>query len=567
MVAVGALTRLLKQYEELKECVTPTEFVDIKHAERWLSSNVVKDFLLLSRHYQFVEQVVKDFIDVYKVRRYKKAFLMVLVYTVIFHVDESNYEHWFSVLTKWKNDNVLMLLRYFTKDENLSAMAVAGCRVFTDEYVIKEIIRPLSNKITIIRQLYDDLLASSSKKCSRLPVVSKGPSLLYRLKYSPPVPVNTPAETQIFKGREIPYRAYCENEVIQRNLQQKFMENRQHADELLQRARREAFSCSKIKQPDQIEEDKLPSPSPIKFKKPPPKKDVDIKTNAATVMREAALLAKKEEQEIQKLEILMQGGRDDYKISALEVEVRSAFEEERLKDIERKHLIGQLTYEEAILARKKLMKENKERAAQLKEERSKLLDEIEKWRLEEQKKIKSFIEMCQNTDRNAKEAHERLLEKRQRSAKLLRDENRKLLTEALQKRQEELKQKVKLIQELKALQQIRNLQVQNKEFDPTETQNLGLLCEMSIAELQERLGLLKLEMQHLLQEKRKKVADTKERKIKILEEAKDFIFTIKSQPKVEFSSAIPAKTNMETPEILELREKLQRAREMRLANV
>lgn len=568
MVAVGALTKLLQQYEGLKDDLTPTEFVEIKHAERSLPTDVAKDFLVLSRHYQFVEQVTKDFVDLYKVRYYNKMFLMVIVYMIVFHVTDESYERCFSILVKWKDTNVMSLLQYFfSGEENLSAVTMAGCKVFSDEYMVTEIIRPLINKTHIIKQLYDDLVASSSAKTIRSPLVLKGPSLLCKLKYSPPPPVNTPVETQIFKSKEVPYRIYQENVLIQRRLQKQFERNRQHAKELLQRAKNEAFACSKVKESKQLIEEEPPLPLPFKFRKPPPRKDVDIKTNAATIMREAALLVKKEEQEIQKLESLMQGGRDDYKISALEAEIRSAIEEERMKDIERKHLLGQLTYEEAILARKKLLKENKERAAQFKEERNKLLDDIEKWRLEEQKKIRSFIEMCQSTDRNAREAHERLLEKRQRSAKLFRDEKRKLLNQAYEEKQEELKEKVKLIQELKALQQVRNLQVPTKQFDPTETPNLGLLCEMSIAELQERLSLLKLEMQQLMEEKRRKVADTKEKKMKFLEDAKDFISIVKSQPKLRPPPVASAKLNIETPEIIELREKLQRAREMRLANI
>lgn len=568
MVAIGALTKLLQQYEGLKDDLTPIEFVEIRHAERSLPTDLAKDFLVLGRHYPFLEQVTKDFVDHYKVRYYNKMFLMVLVYVILFHVNDENYEHCFSILAKWKDTNVMSLLQYFfSEEENLSAVTIAGCKLFSDEYMVTEIIRPLINKTQIIKQLHDDLVALSSAKAIRSPLVAKGPSLLCRFKYSPPPPANTPVETQIFKSKEVPYRNYHENDAIQRKLQRQFDRNRQHAKELLQRARNNAFACSKIKEPEEIREEETPSPPPFKFRKPPPRKDVDIKTNTATIMREAALLAKKEEQEIQKLESLMQGGRDEYKISALEAEIRSAIEEERMKDIEKKHLLGQLTYEEAILARKKLLKENKERAAQFKEERNKLLDDIERWRLEEQKKIRAYIEMCQCTDRNAREAHERLLEKRQRSAKVFRDEKRKLLNQAFEEKQEELKEKVKLIQELKALQQVRNLQVPTKQFDPTETPNLGLLCEMSIAELQERLGLLKLEMQQLMEEKRKKVADTKEKKMQFLEDAKDFISIVKSQPKLRSPPVASAKPNIETPEIIELRERLQRAREMRLANV
>lgn len=566
MVAIGALTKLLQQYEELKQDLTPTEFVEIKRAEKSLPNDVAKEFLVLVRHYVFLEQVTKDFVDFYKVRRYSKMFIMVLIYTIVFHIKEDDYEHWFSVLTKWKDSNLFMLLQYFSDEGNLTQVAMAGCRVFCNSYVITEIIRPLITRIKFMKRLYDDLVISLSMKSNRSSLSAKGPTLLYRRRHNPPPPVNTPVETQFFKSREVPYESYYENETIQRNLRRTFETNRKHARKLFQLTQQEAFACAIIKVSDSREKN-TPKPVFFKSKKPPPKRDVGIKTNAATIMREAALLVRKEEQEIQKLESLMQGGRDDYKISTLEAEVRKTMEEERIKDIERKHLIGQLTYEEAILAKKKQLKENKEKAVQFKEERNKLLEEIERWRLEEQQKIKTCIKMGQFSDKSAKEAHERLLEKRQRSAKLFKVEHRKLLDQAFCQKQEELKQKVKLIQELRALQQVKNLQVYTKEYDPTETQNLGLLCEMSIAELQERLGLLKLEMQQLLEEKHRKVVDMKEKKTKFLEEAKDFINTAKLQSKVFSHPIVTVKPNIESIEITELREKLQRAREMRLADV
>lgn len=566
MVAIGALTKLLQQYEELKQDLTPIEFVEIKRAEKSIPNDLAKDFLIFGKHYQLVEQVTNQFAAFYKVRQYNKIFIMVLIYTIIFHISEENYEYWFSMLAKWKDNNLMLLLQFFSEEENLTQVAMAGCKVFCDSYVITEIIRPLINRMKLMKRLYKDLLTTLSTKNTRSSFVVKGPSLLYRPKRNPPPPVNTPVEIQIFKSTEIPYATYYEKDIIQRNLQKKFDQNRKHAKELLQLAKDEAFACSMIKVTAKPVESEDKKPILFTSKKRPMKVNVNIKTNAATIMREAALLAKKEEQEIKKLELLMQGGRDEDKVSALEAEVRNVMAEERLKDIEKKHILGQLTYEEAILAKKKQVKENKEKAIQYKKEHNKLLEEIEKWRIAEEQKIKANIEACQISDKNAKKAHERLLQKRQRSAKFFKDENKKLLDQAFQEKQEQLKQKVKLIQELRALQQIRNLQVYTKEFDPTETQNLGLMCEMSITELQERLGLLKLEMQQLLEEKRKKVADIKEKKTKFLEEAKNFITTAKLQTKIQprsFIASIVPNTD-KCLEIEELRKKLKCAREMRL---
>lgn len=557
MLAIGAVAKLLEEYEETKE-LSPTEFLEAKDKEKKIPVEVAGDFLTVTRHYAFLAKIVEHFVERYKMRIFKKFQLIVLMYTMVFYFGEENWE----LLCKHKNEVLCKIAEYLMVEENLVFLADAACKVFSHDYVVTKLLRPLLAKMYLVKKLHEQLASDSNE--AKPPVLPKGPTMLERVTCNPPPPANTPEEPSHFKSTEVPYKHYQDNEIIRTRLSKEHKRNREHARALLERARLEAFSCYEIKKSKVVKDEGFPTP-PFKHKRPPPKSCVSIKTNAATIIREAALLAKREEREIQKMESLMQGGRDDYKISALEADMRNALEQERSKEIERRHLLGQLTYEEAILAKRKLSRENKEKAAQFKEERNKLLDEIERWRVEEQKKIKALIRACQESDRAARQAQERLLEKRQRGAKLFKDENRKLLTQSLRDKQEELQQKVKLIQELRMLQQVRCLHVAPKEFDPTETGNLGLLCEMSVAELQERLGLLRIEMQRVLEERRKKIADSKERKAKLLEDAKEFIVAVKSQPKLPSPAADVQNQHIDAPDVIELREKLQRARRMRLA--
>lgn len=48
-------------------------------------------------------------------------------------------------------------------------------------------------------------------------------------------------------------------------------------------------------------------------------------------------------------------------------------------------------------------------------------------------------------------------------------------------RKEELNEKMCIIEEIKALNNLRDLRT--TEFDPSETMNFGLMCEMSLAEV------------------------------------------------------------------------------------
>ena len=61
------------------------------------------------------------------------------------------------------------------------------------------------------------------------------------------------------------------------------------------------------------------------------------------------------------------------------------------------------------------------------------------------------------------------------------EESRRLKTQLMKQREEETQRKIKLIQEIKTIQSLRALPF--KDFDPTESSGLGLLCEMSLAEV------------------------------------------------------------------------------------
>lgn len=78
----------------------------------------------------------------------------------------------------------------------------------------------------------------------------------------------------------------------------------------------------------------------------------------------------------------------------------------------------------------------------------------------------------------------------------IRDEVNRELTEAMQRKKEEdaieLRKKEELIRQIRELERIPI--VRTKGFDPTETSGVGLLEEMSIAELRERLEFNKLKM-------------------------------------------------------------------------
>lgn len=68
------------------------------------------------------------------------------------------------------------------------------------------------------------------------------------------------------------------------------------------------------------------------------------------------------------------------------------------------------------------------------------------------------------------------------SAAEVSEKSRQLKMLLAKQKKEEIQRKGQLIKEIKAIQSLR-LATKNKEFDPTETSGLGLLCEMSLVEV------------------------------------------------------------------------------------
>ena len=119
----------------------------------------------------------------------------------------------------------------------------------------------------------------------------------------------------------------------------------------------------------------------------------------------------------------------------------------------------------------------------------KFAEKDEKMKEDWQKKKETVETVISQKDNAARE-----MEKLKEDKRRIRDEVNKDLSEALQRRKEEdeieMRKKEELIRQIRELERVPI--VRTKGFDPTETAGFGLLDEMSIAELRERLEFNKM---------------------------------------------------------------------------
>lgn len=238
------------------------------------------------------------------------------------------------------------------------------------------------------------------------------------------------------------------------------------------------------------------------------KVEAPVKLTSAAVLREGFLLKQKEEQEAKILKDFEVNMRDAGEFDRWRREMEEKEDIERLEHIQKKKIEMELAREAAMEAQEQRQRENHLLVAKLKAEMDIKFDEKDAKQKEDFLKKKEVVETVLSQKDNALREMERVKEENRR----IRDEVNKELAEALQRRKEEEEAEQRKRDEL--IRQIRELErvpiVRTKGFDPTETGGYGLLDEMSVAELRERLEFNKMKREQELAAKREDNLKTKE---------------------------------------------------------
>ncbi|XP_073504955.1 cilia- and flagella-associated protein 99-like isoform X2 [Phyllobates terribilis] len=304
-------------------------------------------------------------------------------------------------------------------------------------------------------------------------------------------------------------------------LQGKKLRNRKKAEELLMEANMGQFNCANPEKSEKSkrvlseirkeEDDKL-SFNKTKLQPPPIKKvdNVPVRLNTAAILREGALYQRQVEDELNRIEKLIDGARDPSEFLEWQRQMLAKDLERQLANIECRRLEGKLSREEAVLARQNLIQENKKKVLMKKEETAKLMREYTEKRLQEEKEMRDLVEQVSEGHKNTKQARLKLQKYKQQIVQEVAEESRELLRQALEEAQEELRKKFELIREIRAMESVPI--IRQKFVDLTQTAGHGLNCEMSVVELWERLALLKEAQRKAEEEKRDQILEEKQTK-------------------------------------------------------
>lgn len=239
-------------------------------------------------------------------------------------------------------------------------------------------------------------------------------------------------------------------------------------------------------------------------------KSAAIRLNAAAILREEARLRKQEEDEKKRIANFMIDMRDDREFDKWQKAMRAKDDLDKIEKLQARKIEMELAREEAIEALQQKYTENKLLAAKIKEENKNQMEEKQfEMDKELEEKKKQAIDIYESRANIQTE-----LEKVKTAKKKIKEELQKEIQEAINQRKEE--EALEQARRDELIRQIRELERQpisrTKGFDPNEIMGFGLLEEMSLAQLRERLEQRKQEIESDINARREENIRSKEAK-------------------------------------------------------
>ncbi|XP_072546537.1 cilia- and flagella-associated protein 99 isoform X1 [Salminus brasiliensis] len=460
---------------------------------------------------------------------------VVVCYLAMFHLEDLGFEQFSRIIKSLDSSKMYMFLSFFFNVANLTTWIHGEwSQLYDAAYVEHKWIAPLLRWRNEIEGLLEHLVKKMTKSSLQRESPKKytQPQEFGLTKPKPrPLPAPEPIPWQE-KAKPVPAstrRSPNEPQVLKETKQK----NHLKAQQVLYEANMQQFRCANpqksektrntMSQIQQSFDAKLRFDTVYTSGTPATHKmnDLPIRLNTTAILREGALYNRQMEEELNRLERLTQGASEPSAFLQWQREMREKDLQEELAQVERRRLEGRISYEEAVLARQRVLELNQHKAQLKKEETAELMRRYAEKRLREEKEIKELVQQVASGHKNAKAARVKLHELKQRIVKEVSEQSRELLQQALEEAQAELSRKFELIHQIRALESVPH--VRHKFLDDTETGGHELLCEMSLVELRERLARLREEEQREQEEKRHKILEEKQSREQLLLEQLDTI--------------------------------------------
>ncbi|XP_013920064.1 PREDICTED: cilia- and flagella-associated protein 99 isoform X2 [Thamnophis sirtalis] len=444
------------------------------------------------------------------------------------YIEELGLQQFSKIIKSMETAKICKFLRFFFNLVNLQTwIKDEWSHIYDSDYVNENWIEPLEKWQPKIQQLISQLDNIADKHAITL-LKTTQPNEFHLTVPNPRailIPEQIPRQE---KTKPVPKNTYKPPRMKQ-HLERIKLKNRQQAEELLLEANINQFNCAapKFDYKSSMKEtlnlvEKFEAQK-IKYKTD----STPVKLNAAAILREGVLYQRKVEQELKRVEHLLQGAQDPSKFLEWQQQMHKKDLDQQLTEAECRKLQGKLSYEEAILARQYCIQEKKKNADQKREEAEEMRLQYAERCLQERKEKEKKAQQVAEGHKNVKQAQMKLHKCKQQIVQEVSKKSEDMLLQVLKDEEEKFKKRYELIQQIRAIEYVPFLK--NKFIDLTKTGNHGVLGEMSIVELQERLALLKESQQKAEEEKRDLIIHEKHAKEQLLLDTLDQICMFREQ--------------------------------------
>ncbi|XP_058526424.1 cilia- and flagella-associated protein 99 isoform X2 [Ochotona princeps] len=445
----------------------------------------------------------------------------VTCYLATFQLDELGFPLFCDIMRSLPADKMCKFLRFFFNPVNLcSWIKDEWSLIHETTYVKENWVEPLMRWQPKVQELISQLEGASAHQIPPFKSKSKVTKPKeFNLTAPRPrsIPMPEPVPTMA-KMKAVPRSTY-QVPKQQQQLEMIRRDNRRRAEELLLKANVEELRCAmprpRLDKPAQDPKKQLQPQLLSRIRKTPKltfyrQDNVPVKLNTAAILREGALYQQQVEQELQRVDRLVDGAGDFSEFLEWQERMQAQDREEQLAAEEYRRLQGKLSHQEAILARHRLAQENKQKAEQKKEETAELMLQRAQWRLQKDRSSRELVEQVMEAQGNVKVAQMKLLQDRRETVQEVMEQSRELLQRKTEAAREEQRRRWVLTSQLRALETQPTRK--GKLVDLTQIPGYGLEGEMSVVELRERLALLKDSQRSQEEERRAQIIQGKRAK-------------------------------------------------------
>eukprot|EP00052_Salpingoeca_macrocollata_P025098 m.227851 g.227851 ORF g.227851 m.227851 type:complete len:608 (-) comp22378_c0_seq2:44-1867(-) len=534
------------------------------------------------RHRAVLKSTVKSFfvLDGALMLPSDRHFFEVVTFVCIFLVPQKGLEECCKWLKTGNPKKTAVFLQFLYSDNAYNgALAREWKSIYDGKFVVDRLVQPLQENAAEMTAFAVRLLASveqthRTQSAGPRTTIPKPFKLTETKPKTPAVMAEEPRRPATVAPRAVPdstYRTPLENQARERRERQK----QERALQLLHKAQQDQFSIAAAQPKSQRTQQRMDQYKQSKehaatYRPPKQKpisaavfKPVEVKLNAAAVLREERFHRKQIEEEAKRLAALEAGEFDSEAFMRFEEEQRALRQQQEMDEIEKKVLMGQLSREDAIIARHEAVKRRQQAAQDVKAETSLLMQKFMQIKAEQEAANRKLVEETAAQLEAAREAKEKVAEVNAQKKLDVQGESRHLLQQAKEQELLEIEKRDELIRQIRALESAPVSRV--KVVDHTETSNMGLMSEMSLAELRERLNLLKTTRAEEEEARRQDILMSKAEREAVLKEKMDTIVQgrLDLERKSRQATARVLKPSLgqsKDAKVLELRERLQAKR-------